>query len=72
MELLLNFHIGFIGKWGSQKKVFIDGKAVAWYYITHGQFFVDVLTAVAWIAQVTPIPRKLSLFPFMAAEHKCA
>ena len=52
MELLLNFHIGFIAKYGTQKKLVIDGKATAWYYITQGQFFVDMLTAVAWIAQV--------------------
>lgn len=51
-ELLINFHVGFIGKYGTQKKIVLDGKAVAWYYITQGQFLVDTLTAVAWIAQV--------------------
>lgn len=52
VELCLNFHIGFIGKYGTQKRLIMDSKAVAWYYITQGQFFVDCITAVAWIAQV--------------------
>ena len=30
----------------------MDGKAIAWYYVTRGQFLVDTLTAIAWIAQV--------------------
>ncbi|CAL8465088.1 g4623 [Coccomyxa elongata] len=55
VELCLNFHIGFIGKYGTQKRVIMDGKAVAWYYITQGQFFVDCITAVAWIAQIALI-----------------
>ncbi|CAL8463823.1 g3357 [Coccomyxa elongata] len=54
-ELLINFHVGFIGKYGAQKKIVLDGKAVAWYYITQGQFLVDTLTAIAWIAQITLI-----------------
>ena len=52
MELCLGFHIGFVGKYMTRKKLVMDGKAVAWYYIKRGQFFVDTLTAVAWITQV--------------------
>ena len=52
VELLLGFHIGFVGRLNTRKKLIMDGKAVAWYYVTKGQFFVDTLTAVAWIAQV--------------------
>ncbi|BDA50689.1 probable potassium/sodium hyperpolarization-activated cyclic nucleotide-gated channel [Coccomyxa sp. Obi] len=55
VELCLNFHIGFIGKYGTQKRMIMDGKAVAWYYITQGQFFVDCITAVAYFAQITLI-----------------
>lgn len=56
MELLLSFNVGFVGKLGARKKLIMDGRAVAWYYITKGQFFVDAITAVAWIAQVTVLP----------------
>ena len=52
MELFLSFHMGFVGKLGVRKKLIMDGKAIAWYYITRGQFFIDTLTAIAWIAQV--------------------
>ncbi|BDA48947.1 probable potassium voltage-gated channel subfamily H member 7 [Coccomyxa sp. Obi] len=54
-ELLINFHVGFIGKYGAQKKVIMDGKAVAWYYTTQGTSVVDALTATAWFAQITLI-----------------
>ena len=52
VELWLGFHIGFVGKLNTRKKLIMDGKAVAWFYVIRGQFFVDTLTAVAWIAQV--------------------
>ncbi len=51
-ELLINFHVGFIGKCGTHKKVVMDGKAVAHYYFTQGSFVVDALISAAWIAQV--------------------
>ena len=53
VELLLGFHIGFVGKLNARKKLVMDGKAVAWFYMWRAQFFVDALTAVAWIAQVS-------------------
>lgn len=52
-ELLLGFHVGFVGKLNARKKLVMDGKAVAWFYICRGQFYVDTITAVAWIAQVS-------------------
>ena len=56
MELCLGFHIGFVGRFNTRKKLVMDGKAIAWYYITRGQWFVDTLTAIAWIAQVQFVP----------------
>ena len=53
VELWLGFHIGFVGRLNTRKKLVMDGKAVAWYYLTRGQFIVDTLTAIAWIAQVS-------------------
>ena len=66
MELLLGFHIGFVGRLNTRKKLIMDGKAVAWYYVAKGQFFVDTLTAVAWIAQVGSehLSRLLCAAPF--------
>jgi hypothetical protein len=52
VELCLGFHVGFVGKHNMAKKLIMDGKAVAWFYTVRGQFFVDAITAVAWVAQV--------------------
>jgi hypothetical protein len=57
VELCLGFHVGFMGKLGIRRKLIMDGKAIAWYYIFHGQFLVDTITAVAWFAQVRCRPR---------------
>lgn len=56
MELCLGFHVGFIGKNNMNKKLVMDGKAVAWFYLTRGQFFVDGITCIAWIVQACPLP----------------
>ena len=53
VELLLGFHVGFVGKLNARKKLVMDGKAVAWFYTCRGQFYVDTITAIAWIAQVS-------------------
>ena len=65
MELWLGFHIGFVGRLNTRKKLVMDGKAVAWYYLTRGQFAVDTLTAIAWIAQV----RSERCMPICSAMH---
>ena len=72
MELWLGFHIGFVGKLNAKKKLIMDGKAVAWYYVQRGQFYVDALTAVAWIAQVlAPSLSCAALPPTTGSKNQC-
>ena len=51
-DLIFNFHVGFIGKYGTQKTLVMDGSAIARFYIFKGTFVVDFLTACCWTAQV--------------------
>ena len=51
IDLCLGWHVGFIGKHNMNKKLVMDGRAVAWFYVWHGQFLVDIITAIAWITQ---------------------
>ena len=54
IEFLVNFHVGFIGKNNTRRKLIMDGRAIAWYYVTQGHFMVDLLTVIVWIAQARP------------------
>ena len=51
-DLIFNFHVGFIGKYGTQKTLVMDGRAIARFYMFKGTFAVDFLTACCWTAQV--------------------
>lgn len=51
-EFLINFHVGFIGKNNTRRRLIMDGRAIAWFYIMKGHFFVDFLTVLVWIAQI--------------------
>ncbi|KAK9814109.1 hypothetical protein WJX72_000796 [[Myrmecia] bisecta] len=55
VELVLGFHIGFVGTHALRRRVIMHGRAVAWYYMRHGTFFVDLITTVAWLGQVCVI-----------------
>ena len=52
VEWVLNFHIGFIGKHNTRRKLVMDGSAIARFYVTRGHFAIDFLTVLVWIAQV--------------------
>ena len=52
IDTCLGFHVGFLGKYNMNKKLVMDGRAIAWYYTTRGNFYVDVITVIAWTAQV--------------------
>ncbi len=54
LDLVFNFHVGFIGKFNGQKTLVMDGHAIARYYVTKGTFVVDLITACCWTAQVGP------------------
>jgi len=60
LDLVFNFHVGFIGKFNGQKTLVMDGHAIARYYVTKGTFVVDLITACCWTAQVGR-PRPLQL-----------
>ena len=52
LDLIFNFHVGFIGKFNTQKTLVMDGRAIARFYVTKGTFAVDCITACCWTAQV--------------------
>lgn len=52
VDMIFNFHVGFIGKFNTQKTLVMDGRAIARYYVTKGTFVVDFITACCWLAQV--------------------
>lgn len=52
VDLIFNFHVGFIGKFNTQKTLVMDGRAIARYYVTKGTFVVDFITSCCWLAQV--------------------
>ena len=52
VEFWLGFHVGFIGVCDGQRKLIMDGKAIARYYVLKGRCPIDLLTAVAWVVQV--------------------
>lgn len=49
----MNFHVGFIGKNNTRRRLIMDGKGIAWFYATRGHFLVDFLTVAVFIAQVS-------------------
>ncbi|KAK9804836.1 hypothetical protein WJX72_007920 [[Myrmecia] bisecta] len=55
VELGLGFHVGFVGRYNMQRKVIMDGRGIAWYYVLKGSFFIDLLTTLAWLTQITLI-----------------
>ncbi|KAK9807740.1 hypothetical protein WJX72_007807 [[Myrmecia] bisecta] len=55
VELGLGFHVGFVGRYNMQRKVIMDGRGIAWYYLLKGSFAIDLLTTLAWLTQITLI-----------------
>ena len=53
LEFCLGFHVGFVGICNGQRKLVMDGSAIARYYVLKGRCPIDLLTAVAWCAQVS-------------------
>ena len=68
VELCLGWHVGFIGKHNMNKKLVMDGRAVAWFYVRHGQFLVDAITAIAWITQARMLAPALGSW---RVQHRC-
>lgn len=53
VELMLGFHVGFIGTYNAQQRLIMDGPGIARYYFFRGSCFTDLLAVVAWVAQVS-------------------
>ena len=68
MELCLGFHVGFMGSFNSQRKLIMDGRGIARYYVFRGNFFVDMLASVAWVAQVKKLNPE-NCFPVTLVVH---
>ena len=74
LDLIFNFHVGFIGKYNTQKTLVMDGRAIARYYVTKGTFVVDFITTCCWLAQVsatlsTSVKRPCSRLPWACASR---
>lgn len=52
IEFALGFHVGFVGTYNGQQKLIMDGPGIARYYVLKGNFPVDILAVIAWVAQV--------------------
>ena len=45
-------HLGFMGVCNGQRKLIMDGGAIARYYVLKGRAPIDALTTIASVAQV--------------------
>lgn len=52
MDLIVEFHIGFLVRWDMESVTITDGKAVAKRYILRGTFFIDLLAFSPFILQI--------------------
>jgi len=48
----LGFHTGYVITFNLRKRVVMEGKQVAKWYVLRGSCWVDALSTVAWISQV--------------------
>ena len=51
-DLVLGFHTGYVVTFNFKRKVVMDGRLVAKFYVLRGTFVVDFLSTCAWITQV--------------------
>lgn len=52
VDLLLGFHTGYVVSHNFKRRVVMDGRQVAHWYVLRGSFWVDSLSTVAWVTQV--------------------
>lgn len=56
MDMFMSFSTGFELEWDLRRRVVMDGRHVATFYVVDGGFFLDVLA---------------STFPYRAGLHSC-
>lgn len=52
IDLFLSFHVGFLATYNIRKILVLKGRLIAKYYIIHGSFVIDFLSAMAWLIQI--------------------
>lgn len=57
LDMLLQFHIGFLLRHNLKKQIVMRGRHVARYYVVHNTFIFDAIAMAAlWIMVRTPAP----------------
>jgi len=52
LDLLIEFHVGFIVKWDASSVTITDGRQVAKNYVLNGTFFIDLIASLPVFGQV--------------------
>ena len=52
VDMLLGFHTGYVISYNFRKRVVMNGRQVAKWYVLRGSFLVDLLSSIAWVTQV--------------------
>ena len=55
MDILLRFHTGVLKVQDQTARVVTDGRAIAWHYMLHGSFVIDLLATLPAWAEVLPL-----------------
>lgn len=75
IDMMLGFHTGYVISYNLRKRVVMDGKQVAKWYTLRGSFFVDLLSSIAWVTQVTccikehPLHLGLCILEVSSTDH---
>ena len=69
MELWRGFHLSFVATSGGRRREVFDGRAVARYYIRHGSFCQEALSAAVWLTQITLLAAHTAGVPLGAAAR---
>ncbi len=51
IDLLLNFHVGYMASYNVHRKIIMDRRTIARLYVFHGTFWVDLISCGAWFTQ---------------------
>jgi len=67
-DMAFHFHCSFLAVHRFKRRVVADGRLVAWFYIRHGSFLVDLLSILPILELVPPTPPP-PLPPFAPRAH---
>lgn len=66
-DMAFHFHCSFVAVHRFKRRAVVDGRLVAWFYVRHGSFFVDLLSILPTL-ELVPHPCPPDLMP---DPHKC-